>query len=198
VGSVIASLIVWRPFRSAEFAAAAELISDHDCHERAEWKAETGTSMPRGLRAAKLWLLAHPTGPGRASLLLPLGRLEEADAAIGAIKTTTPEGEFGVEILRQTRALLVGATPDLSRLHDTWRGLPDPRERRHRRECLALLDAQIAVDAGRDPITELATARREIDDVYWTMRMPWLLAKLYLYAALFTCSAALLSWSVAL
>jgi hypothetical protein len=174
---VAAGVVVWWPLTDPAFSGASELFFDHDCHERAEWKAETGTPMPRGLKGAKQWLLANPIGPGRASMLLPLGRLGEADRAIEAMDPKTPEDAFGIEILRATRILYAGGRPDLGPLHATWRSLPDVRERRHRRECLALLDAEIAFDTGGDPIATLATARQEIDGVYWTMRTPWLLAK---------------------
>ena len=129
------------------------------------------------------WLLAHPVGPGRASILLRMGQLEEAAQAIEAIESSTPEEAFGVDILRQTRILLTGQTPDLSGLHGSWRSLPDPRERRHRRECLALLDAQIAVDRGENPVPPLALARVDLGEVHPSMRAPRLLARTMLIAA---------------
>jgi hypothetical protein len=55
--------------------------------------------------------------------------------------------------------------------------LPDERERRHQRECLSILEAQVDVDEGRDPMPALATARHEVGEVYRTMRAPWLVAK---------------------
>ena len=173
----------WRPILDPDVRAALELISDHDCHERAEWKNETGTSVPRGVAAMRRWLLAHPSGAGRASILLRLGQLEEAAQAIEAIESSTPEEAFGVDILRETRILLTGQTPDLSDLHASWGSLPDPRERRHRRECLALLDAQIAVDRGENPGPPLASARVEIGEVHPSMRAPRLLARTMFIAA---------------
>ena len=62
--------------------AGLELLFDHDCHERWEWKQETGTKLPRNAMAARVWLEDHATGDGRAAILLRLGRLMEADAAI--------------------------------------------------------------------------------------------------------------------
>jgi hypothetical protein len=197
--SLASVLVIWRPFTGAPFMRAAELYYDHDCHERAEWRAETGTPMPRGLKAFDAWLTANPAAPERASLLLPLGRLGEADSAIDAMEPATPGDTFGVEILRKTRMMLAGERPDLKPLHETWPSLPDPRERRHKRECLALLDAQLAVDDGRDPIDVLATARGEIDGVHWEMRAPALMAKWSVLAVLLVgattlITAALVGW----
>jgi hypothetical protein len=181
--ALVAFSVGWWPMSDPVLRAALELISDHDCHERAEWKRETGTSVPAGVKAMRRWLLEHPSGPGRASVLLQMGQLDEADQAIEAIQASTPEEAFGVEILRQTRILMAGETPDLAALRASWRSLPDVRERRHRRECLALLDAQVAVADGADPVPGLALARREIESVHPSMRAPRLLGRLLLYVA---------------
>jgi len=117
-------------------------------------------------------------------MLLRVGRLAEADAAIASIEPDTPEEAFGVEILRKTREQIAGERPDLSALHASWRSLPDPRERRHQRECLALLDALIAVAERRDPWPLLAQARAEIGEVHRSMRMPWLAARWAAYQLL--------------
>ncbi len=180
VGLALAALVAvvaWAPFTDAGFRGAAELYFDHGCHERAEWKTETGTSMPSGIRAIERWLDAHPEGPGRASLLLVVGRIDEADRVIAAKIPTTPVETFEMELLRQTRSLLLGQRPELDRLHAIWPSIPDPRERRHRRECLALLEGELAVAEGGDPIAVLAAARIDVREVYWSMRVPWLMAK---------------------
>jgi hypothetical protein len=185
------------PLRGRRFRAARELVADHNCHEAAEWKEETGTKMPRGLKAMERWLANHPVSPGRASLLLPLGRIAEADTAIAAIVPSTPEEAFAVDILRETRTLLLGGTPDLAPLRARWRDLPDLRERRHRRECLALLEAQAGVEHGADPINALAEARTEVDGVYWRYRTPVWLSLLIGLFGLLVVFAALLGASIA-
>jgi hypothetical protein len=174
---LIALVLAWSWLLDADRRAGLELVLDHNCHEAWEWKAESGTKLPTTASAARRWLEDHPEGTGRASMLLRLGRLSDADAAIGEMKPDTPEEAFGVEILRKTREHLAGAIPDLESLHASWRSMPDPRERRHRRECLALLDAVIDVGEGRDPWPGLASARAEIGEVHPSMRMPRLAAK---------------------
>jgi hypothetical protein len=182
--TLVAAAIAWWPMFDPAFRSAAELLLDHSCHELAQWKAETGTSMPRGMAAATRWIAQHPGAPGAASLLLFVGRLRDADRAIEAIDVATPEATFAVELLRQTRRLYAGDEPDLAALHTAWMPLSDPPERRHRRECIAFLEAQLAVDRGSDPIEVMALARDEVGDVHWTMRAPWLLAKWSLVAIL--------------
>jgi hypothetical protein len=168
-------LVTLWPYANRRFRLAAELFSDHNCHERAEWKEKTGARMPFGLKAAERWLAENPNARGRASLLLPLGRVAEADQLIAGFTPTTPDEAFDVELLRETRTLLIGGTPDTERLRAVLDTLPEPRERRHRRECMALLDAQAAVAAGKDPLAVLAAAREEIDAVYWRYRTGWAL-----------------------
>jgi hypothetical protein len=190
VASAVA-VVSWVPFVDPRFRRAAELFYDHNCHELAEWKAKSGTPMPRGIKGVERWVAANPGAPGSASLLVLLGRLDEADEAIARIEPKTPEEAFSVEITRQTRALAAGTLPDTGPLHAAWRKLPDVRERRHRRECLAFLDAQIAVEQGRDPLVEMARGREEIDGVHWTFRAPSLMAK-WAAMALLTGGGALL------
>ena len=174
VVAVLASaglLAAWSWLFRGDAREALELIWDHSCHEMAEWKQETGTVYPRTVAAARAWLLAYPESRGRASILLRLGRLAEADAAIEASRPTSPEEAFGLGILRRTRDLLSGVRPDLRELHATWRAIPDIRERRHRRECLALLDANVAQVDGGDPWAVLADARTEVGDVHPSMQV---------------------------
>ena len=165
------------PFASAGLRGALELINDHNTHERAEWRAETGTRSPRGIRRQEEWLIDHPVGPGRASVLLTLGRLAEADEAIAQIEPATPEQRFDVDILRETSRLLAGQRPALDAMASSWRALPDPIERRHRRECLALLGALVAVADRQDPIPILAATRREIGEVPASMQVGRIVAR---------------------
>jgi hypothetical protein len=47
------------PFRHAPLCAASELVWNHQLREAREWRATTGTSMPRGRTAIRLWLEAQ-------------------------------------------------------------------------------------------------------------------------------------------
>jgi hypothetical protein len=123
------------------------------------------------------WLDEHPTSQGRASLLLALGRLDEADVAIERIVPKAPEDYFDVALLRATRVLFGAGSVDTAPIHEGWRSLPPSRERRHRRECTAVLDAMVAVADGRDPLPILTAARLELDAVHRTMRIGWVAAK---------------------
>lgn len=175
--ALLVAVVLFRSVRERPFRRALELFFDHTCHERWEWQQETGTSLPRTPRAMRKWLDAHPTGPGRASILLTVGELDAADVAIDQIRPATAEELFAVDILRAHRALYGGSIPDVATLRAAWPGLPDERERRHQRECLGLLEAMIAVDRGEDPVRVLAAARDDFPDVHASMRARALLAR---------------------
>ena len=163
-------LASWAWLRSAGARAAIEVLNDHNCRELAEWKTATGTSLPRTVRDSRRWLREHPDSPGRATVLARVGQLAEARAVIDAATPATPEDAFGLAILRKSLDVLSGDHPDVSGLHAEWSSLPDTRERFHRRECLALLDAQIAIQAGGDPWSVLASARGEVGEVHSSQR----------------------------
>ena len=153
------------PFRDPDLRVATELVTNHQVRESAEWRHETGTRLPRGRPAIRRWLEARPDATGRGSLLTVIGRFAEADAYWEGHPGRTPEEAFGVEVQRETAWLLSGREPDVGRLHGLWRTLPDTAERRHRRECLAVLEAEAGIDAGRDPIAILAAARAETGEI---------------------------------
>lgn len=166
VGALVGGLIAWAWLGRAPGRGAFELISDHNCYEQAEWKTETGLPMPRTLAAARAWLREHPDGPGRATILVRLGRLAEARAVIDASETPeTPDIAFARQLEHQVLELYGGGRPDVSRLHADWPSLPEPHERGHRRECLAILDAQIALTTGGDAWAVLAAARPDVGEV---------------------------------
>lgn len=180
------TLAAWSWLLDRPAREGAELVWDHNCYELAQWKAATGGRYPRSAKAARAWLDAHPEAPGRASILLRFGRLAEADVAIEAAQAQTPEEAFSLDILRGTRILFASGRPDLDALHAKWLALPPGDQRRHRRECLALLDADMAVVDGRDPWTVLADARAEVGDVDPSMRASrslWRMVALVLIAA---------------
>jgi hypothetical protein len=191
--SVVAALVAWRPFLDPKMRAAAELYYDHDCHERWEWKADHGKAPPRNRAGYEAWLEANPAGHDAAAILLVFGRLADADAVIAATTPRSPEEAYSLDVLRQERVLLAGGKPDLASLHAAWRSLPDPAERRHRRQCLALLEAKVAVADGGDPLAVLAEARQESGDVHRSMRLPRMLARWFGLALALTGTAVILS-----
>jgi hypothetical protein len=196
----IGSAIAWRWLLAADHRAGLELVLDHDRRERREWKRETGTSIPTNARAAQRWLQANAAGDSgaadaRASMLLRVGRLEEADEAIAAVEPRSPDEAFGLEIGRKTREHMGGGRPDMAQLHASWRELADESERARRRECLAFLDAMIAVADGVDAWPLLARARAEIGHVHRSSRMPSIVARWFAYQAVLV---ALVVWLTSL
>ena len=155
-------LVAWARLADPDVRAIVELVTEHDASEAAAWKEATGTSRPCTPNAIRKWLENHPTSPNRASLLLAVGRLDEARQALEAARPETEVDAFDQEITRATVELYAGGRPDLARVSDAWRSLAGGPQREHRRACVALLEAQVAADSGGDPRAALVRARREI------------------------------------
>lgn len=180
VAVVLVTLPAWLPYAEPTYRRAAELYFDHERNDRADWLQANGAPEPRSLEEAERWLASHPASyADRASLLLALGRLDEADAAITAIRPVTPGDAVFTEILRQTRLLYLGSIAGLGPLDDEWRALTDPVERHRNRACLAFLHAQLAVDMGRDPVDELAAGRADLASVDSSVRTHAQMLKLF-------------------
>ena len=94
-------------------------------------------------------------------------------AALEAEEETGPEDAFSREVNRRFFELYAGGRPDTSDLHERWTTLPDGAKRRHVRECLALLDAQVAIADGREPWPVVAAAGPEIGAVAPSMTTGW-------------------------
>lgn len=168
------SLFAWSWLRRAEDRRVFEILRDHDDYERVEWKADhDGTARPRGPDAARRWLDANAGRPGTAAVLADLGRLDAAREALEAEVETGPEDAFSREVDRRFFDLYAGGRPDTSDLHERWTGLPDGAKRRHVRECLALLDAQVAIAEGHAPWPVVAAAGPEIGAVSPSMTSGW-------------------------
>ena len=103
---------------------------------------------------------------------------------------------FAIDILRQTRHLLDGHRADLGLFQVSWRSLTDPVERRHRRECLALLEAMVAVAGHDDPVAPMAKARREIGEVDPWARSERLFVRWLAVGAAIIAAAALLGSAI--
>ena len=142
VAAGVALALASIPSADRDLRRAMELFWNHQFREAREWKAETGTRMPRGRAAIARWLDEHPEGPGRGTLLTSIGRFAEAERAWTLVPHPGPDEAFGIEIQRETAFFLAGLQPDLGRLRDLWMAMPDIPERAQRRECLALLEAE--------------------------------------------------------
>lgn len=189
--TLVGTVVAWWPLRDARLRLAWELVADHDCHEREEWKHATGARMPGSLKAASRWIEEHPGTTGRASFLLALGRLEEADRAIEALPPTTADKRFGIALLRATRQVYAGEAPEFGALRDQLVTLADRRLRRHRRACVALLEAGVAAEHGEDRVALLAGVRREVGEVHSSMRIGRVLGRIGLLGVLTAWTAIL-------
>ena len=189
-----AAATVARSVRSRRLWAPLEVVIDHERLEHAEFRRETGSKRPRGRSAVERWLLDHPTGPGRVSYLVLLGRFGDADREL-AVRPPDPISE---EFLRANdaaaRVLYTGGLPDLQPVRAAWERIFDPAQRHLRRECLALEEAMAAAASGRDPVPILAAARRDVGFVSWRSRVEWLVAR----TALVTLVIASSGWLVRL
>jgi hypothetical protein len=168
------SVIAWSWLRRAQDRRVFEILRDHDDYERIEWKSlHDGTARPRGIDASRRWIDTHEGRPGTAVVLADLGRLDAARTALEAEEEAGPEDAFTREVNRRFFELYGGGRPDTSDLHDRWTALPDGAKRSHVRECLALLDAQIAIADGREPWPVVAAAGPEIGAVTPSMTTGW-------------------------
>jgi hypothetical protein len=181
VVTVLALLPLLNPVRRRAFAT----VFDHVFRERELWKAETGTAVPQTRGAMRRWLEAHPDAPARGALLLILGRLDEADAAIEALPESTDRERFERESARQTAALYRGKAVDLRELRRLRTELRDPTLRRDSAQCIAALEAFQAADAGGNPMTPLADAWVAEHDGAWVRRPAFLLLRLLVPALVF-------------
>lgn len=158
-------LAAW-PLRRRATRAAVELGRDQERRTSARWRQLFGGNPPIGGAATRRWLDAQPADTRPVALLLLAGRLEEADRAFDELSgfDGTPAERFHVEVLRQTRRLLVDEPVDLDGLRDRLPTLP-PEDRSLAREQLATLEAQVAVAEGRDAAPVLVAARAELTDM---------------------------------
>lgn len=164
--TAVALAIAAVPLRDPQLRAAQEVYADHLQLERAEWKQVTGTKLPSGFAQSERWLREHPGAEhGRAALLMGLGRFAEAEEELTRRPNLTATEAYERELIRQQGRLFAGERPDLVTLRRDLPTLPDAI-RRHRRQCLALLEAQATVDGDGDPIACLAAGRDPRGPVY--------------------------------
>jgi len=168
------SIVAWSWLRRPADRRVFEILRDHDDYERTEWKERhDGTARPRGSDASRKWLLANAGTPGAGVVLADLGRLDAARAAFDAEADTGPEDAFTRDVNRRFVDLYGGARPDTADLHERWAALRDGVKRRHVRECLAILEAQVAIADEREPWPVIAAAGPEIGAVAPSMTTGW-------------------------
>jgi hypothetical protein len=168
------SVVAWSWLRRPEDRRVFEILRDHDDFERVEWKERhDGAARPRGPDASRKWLDANAGKPGAGVVLADLGRLDAARAAFDAEQDSGPEDAFAREVNRRFVDLYGGARLDTSDLHERLAALPDGVQRRHVRECLAILDAETAIADGREPWPVIAAAGPEIGAVSPSMTTGW-------------------------
>ena len=123
VVAAIPVLVGAAPLVDGDRRRAFELIIDLRRAGVRSWREAGSMAAPESRGEARRWLDSHPDEPIPIGILLLVGRLEEADEAIAALGEVPPDSAFDVELLRQTRRLYGGETPDL----DAATRAPGPR-----------------------------------------------------------------------
>ena len=162
--------------RDPALRAGLEIYFDHNRTEREAWRRRHGARHPRTRREIERWVAENPRSRDRLSLLTLLGRFEEVDEQLRHQPPRTQDQVCGDEIDRQYRVLFTGGPVDLAAARGRWSELEDPVERHHRRECLALLEAQVASASGQEPLATLRSAREEVGPVALRSRVWFLVA----------------------
>lgn len=162
IATLLAVGVTLLPYRTPKSREAAELVRDHACREAKEWADAFGSPPPRTLKGCERWLREHPTGPGRASLLISLGRLDEAARELDSRPLTTPEGPFEMVLMRAQIATYRGQAPDIEAMRALLATLPDSRRQAARRQCIVTVQAWQAANQGEDAVAVLARGRRVI------------------------------------
>jgi hypothetical protein len=164
---------LWLRFLANPVAPAYEALLHHSLIERAAWRRETGTVMPRSRAAAAAWLRRYPEPSDptpadllrRATLLMRTGALDQAGIALRRIRPETPSDRFVVLLEMATLDTLEGRRVDLQPIREAYLAIDEKAERRLRRICLGSLEAHIAMAEGADPWPPLLAARADIDRV---------------------------------
>jgi uncharacterized membrane-anchored protein len=130
-------------------------------------------------------------------LLARLGRFAEARAAARRARIESDEDELELQLIERQLDLLEGGRPDTETLYERWRDLPENPIRDLRRWCLAILDAQQAIDDGQDGWPILTAARRDVVEVRPTAKATSFLRNvLVLHAAFATILWLTAAWLI--
>jgi hypothetical protein len=154
------SFLLRRPTRKA-----MHLVMAHDLLERKAFERTTGGPMPRGEKAIHRWLAEHPGELEGFSVLVGLGRLDDAERLLDTADRTDADDWFQDARARALLALLRGEEPDIALLERRLGDLRDPDRYQHRSACLAIVRAQVAIDRGQSPIPVLAATEERVGAV---------------------------------
>ena len=172
--ATIGSVVAWSWLRRAADRRVFEIIRDHDDYERVEWRsANDGKARPRGTKAARRWLDANPGKPGTAVVLADLGRLDAARAALEAEEDAAPRMPFRARSTVAHSSSMPAAARRQRTCTTAGRPCPMARSAAMSVECLALLEAQVAIADGREPWPVVAAAGPEIGAVAPSMTTGW-------------------------
>jgi hypothetical protein len=162
VMAAIAVGVTLLPFREQRSRLAAELVRDHEAREAKEWRAAFGAPLPCTRKDSERWLAEHPHGPGRASILIGLGRLDEAERELDSGEPVTPMERFDASLQRSQIAAFRGQEPDIAGLRAKLADLAGPRDQAAKRQCIVAVQAWHAAERGEDALAVLARGRRVI------------------------------------
>lgn len=157
--------IAWSFLLRPSTRRAMRLVMAHDLHERKGFERATGGRMPRGERAMARWLAEHPGELGGFSVLVALGRLDEAERLLDAAARADADERFQDARARALLALLRDQVPDVALLESRLGDIRDPDRYQHRSACLAIVRAELAIDRGEPPIPILAAAEARVGPV---------------------------------
>jgi hypothetical protein len=149
-----------------EKARAIETVNAFAYGEANDYTARTGRRVPTllGIGAARRWLKqGHGYGTRlRTRLLVWIGELDAAAQVIAAMPTDSPADAFHRSLLRELLEFVATGRNDLAEPRALLASIPPGPERDHALASLAVEEARLEVDAGRDPMAPLAQARAQL------------------------------------
>lgn len=162
IAVLVSAAVLLLPFRTLRLAQAAEFQRDHACREAREWTAFHGSPLPKTRKGLERWLDEHPRGSGRVTVLMILGRLDQAALELTWRRPSDPEETFEAALLAAQIETLRGHPVEVGTMRELQAAIPDPARRTARAQCIVGLEAWMAVNHGDDAPTVLAAGRREI------------------------------------
>jgi hypothetical protein len=197
VVAIFPVLVAAWPLHDRGVRATVELGLDYERRTKAVWRRVFGSKPPMGRAASRDWLDAQSADARPISMLVMLGRLDEADRSIesASFDDAAPTDVFLFEVIVQTRRLVGGQRPELEALREHWRTLPDA-DRGLAREVLAVLEAHVVAVDGRGPATVMIGARDDVTDVAWSCTALGFVGRWVLLAAVLPMLTVVVRWAI--